>query len=167
MNLVTETRLLKPVAKATVPARTKSFNVAEFYQDRTGLCVFHTLKDRFDLGAKKTVDSTPERPYVASLLKAYACDRDIRKELPETHLSTLEDIAALIEAQPRAQPGLLLNNGKPNIFYIEGKNNEVFAMSIFGRPCYRCWHISVRQIKEDVGRRRRDSQVLYPGNAEL
>lgn len=164
--MLAETRLLKPVGKSTVPARTKPFNAAEFYQTGTGLFVYDTFAYHFDLSAKKTVDSAPERPYVASLLKANAYDTDIRKELPETYLSTLEDIAGLIEAQPGGKSGLLLNNGYANIFYVEGKNGEVFAVSVnCGSGC-RQWNVLDWELGEVgdwlVGRR-----VLCPGNAAL
>jgi hypothetical protein len=164
--LLTETRLLKPVAQATVPARTKPFNAAEFYQTGPGLYVDDTFADRLDVNARRTVDSAPERPYVASLLKANAYDMDIRKELPETHLSTLEDIAGLIEAQPNGKSGLLLNNGYANIFYVEGKNGEVFAVDVDWDSGYREWSVDGWQLGE-VGDWNADFQVLCPGNAAL
>lgn len=159
-----ETRLLKPVAKATVPARTKPINLAEFYQTRFGLYVYDTFADRFDLSAMQTVDSVPERPYVALLLKANAYDWDIRKELPEKHLSFLEDIAGLIEAQPNGKSGLLLNNGYANIFYVVGKNGEVFAVHVYWYSGNRQWDVRGWGLDEG-GEWRAGSQVLCPGNA--
>ncbi|MBI2439005.1 MAG: hypothetical protein HYV45_00135 [Candidatus Moranbacteria bacterium] len=164
--VLTETRLLKPVAQATVPARTKPFNVAEFYQTGPGLYVYDTFADRLDLHARQAVDSAPERPYVASLLKANAYDKDIRKELPETHLSTLEDIAGLIEAQPNGKSGFLLNNGYANIFYVEGKNGEVFAVDVYWGSDDREWDVGGWELDED-GHWDADFQVLCPGNAAL
>ena len=165
-QVFTETRLLKPVAQATVPARTKPFNAAEFYQTGTGLYVYDTFADRLDVNTRKTVDSAPERPYVASLLKANAYDKDIRKELPETHLSTLEDIAGLIEAQPGGKSGFLLNNGYANIFYVEVKNGEVFAVDVYWHSDDRKWDVCDWWLDEN-GRWRADLQVLCPGNATL
>lgn len=164
--VLTETRLLKPVAQATVPARTKSFNAATFYQTGTGLYVYDTFADRLDLSARPTVDSAPERPYVASLLKANAYDTDIRKELPETHLSTLEDIASLIGAQRSGQSGLLLNNGYANIFYVEGKNGEVFAVNVRWHSGNRYCYVNDLELDED-GLWLAVSQVLCPGNVAL
>jgi len=139
-NLV-ETTLLKPIVKATVPARIKLFNVAEFYQTGVGF-YYGTFADRFDLNARQTVGSTPERPYMALLLKANAYDTDILRELPETHLSTPEDIAGLIEAQPGGKSGFLLNNGRANIFYVESKYGEVFAVFVHWFSVYRRWHVA-------------------------
>ena len=164
--VLAETRLLKPVAKATVPARTKPFNAAEFYQTGLYVYVYDTFADRLDLSARQTVDSAPERPYVASLLKANAYDKDIRKELPENHLSTLEDIAGLIEAQRSGKSGFLLNNGYANIFYVEGKNGEVFAVGVGWVSVSRQWLVGGWRLGED-GEWDADSQVLCPGNAAL
>ncbi len=161
-----ETRLLKPVGKSTVPARTKPFNAAAFYQTGTGLYIHDTFADRLDIHARQTVDSTPACPYVASLLKANAYDRDIREELPENHLSTLEDIAALIEAQPGGQSGLLLNNGYANIFYVEGKNGEIFTVSVGWDFNDRQWFVDDWGLGE-LGDWLADRQVLCPGNAAL
>ena len=162
-----ETRLLKPVAQATVPARTTTpFNAAAFYQTGTGLYVYDTFADHLDLSARQTVDSAPERPYVASLLKANAYDKDIRKELPESHLSTLEDIAGLIEAERSGKSGFLLNNGYVNIFYVEDKNGEVFAVSVHWRSGFRVWHVDDWTLGER-GEWDADFRVLCPGNAAL
>lgn len=164
--VLAETTLLKPVAQATVPARTKPFNAAEFYQNGPGLYVYGTFADRLDVNARQTVDSAPERPYVASLLKANAYDKDIRKELPEDHLSTLEDIAGLIEAQPGGKSGFLLNNGYANIFYVEGKNGEVFAVVVYWFSDFREWYVLGWELDE-LGYWCAGHQVLCPGNTTL
>ena len=163
--VLAETTLLKPVAQATVPARTKPVSVAEFYQTGSGLYVYDTFAERLDVNARQVVDSAPERSYVASLLKANAYDKDIRKEL-EDHLSTLEDIAGLIEAQPGGKSGFLLNNGYANIFYVEGKNGEVFAVGVRWFSDDRRWLVCGWELGEG-GEWDADDQVLYPGNAAL
>ena len=166
MNIVVETKLLKPVAQATVPARTKPFVASEFYQTGTGLYVYDTFANRLDLSARQTVDSAPERPYVVLLLKGNAYNKNIRKELPETHLSTPEDIAGLIEAQPVGKSGFLLNNGYANIFYVEGKNGEVFAVDVYWRAGRRKWDVRDWKLDEN-GKWNAGYQVLCPGNAVL
>lgn len=161
-----ETDLLRVVGITTVSARTKPFVASEFYQTGPGLYVYDLFANRFDLSTRKTVDSAPERPYVASLLKANAYDRDIRKELPEIHLSPLEDIAGLIVAQSGGQSGFLLTNGCANIFYALGKNGEVFAVDVYWYSDNRHWRVDVWKLdghgEWDAGR-----QVLCPGNAAL
>lgn len=166
--VLTETRLLKPVGKLTVPARTKSFNAESFYRTGTGLYVYDTFADRLDLSARQTMNSDPKRrPYVASLLKANAHNKDIRSELPETHLSALEDIAGLIEAQPNGKSGLLLNNVYANIFYVEGKNGEVFVVDVDWDSDGRRWIVDDWPLDGGLGDWRAGSRVLCPGNAAL
>lgn len=167
--VLVETNLLMPVAKAIVSARTKPFDAVVFYDETsTGISVYSTFLDRLDLSARQTIDPAPERPFAASLLKANACDTDIRKELPETHLSTLEDIVGLIEAQPDGKSGLLLNNGYSNIFYVEDKNGEVFAADVRCRSGNRGWWWSIDDW--ELGGRScwdADDRVLCPGNVAL
>jgi hypothetical protein len=165
-GLIAETRLLKPVAKATVPTRTKPFDVAAFYRNCAGLWVSPSFRDRLDVEARGVVESALSRLYVALLLKANACDTDIRKELPETHLSTLEDIASLIEAQPGGKPGLLLNNGYANIFYVEGKDGEIFAVDVYWHSGGRAWFVRDWGLG-GVGYWNAAYQALCPRNAVL
>ena len=165
-RLCVETSLLRVVGIATVSARTKPFNVAAFYQTGPGLYVFYSFTNRFDLNARPTVDSAPEHSYVASLLKADAYDRDIRKELPENHLSSLEDIAGLIVAQPGGQSGFLLTNGYANIFYALGKKGEVFAVVVNWDFDDHEWNVNVWKLDE-LGYWFAGRQVLCPGNTAL
>lgn len=160
--VLAETRFLKPVGKSTVPARTKPFNAAGFYQTGASLFVSDTFADRFELSNREIVDSAPERPYVALLLKENAYDRDIRKELPDTHLATLEDIAGLIETQL----GFLLNNGYANIFYVEGKSGEVFAVVVSWHSDGRRWSVYDWQL-DSLSYWNDGIYVLCPGNAAL
>lgn len=84
----------------------------------------------FDFKDRKLIQAVPERPYVALLLKENALDVNIRKELPENHLSTLEDIASLVEAEMDADEEDGFFTSELGIFYVEGKNQEVFAVSV-------------------------------------
>ncbi|QQS21174.1 MAG: hypothetical protein IPL87_01420 [Candidatus Moraniibacteriota bacterium] len=166
--VLTENRLLKPVATAIVPARTKPFNAAAFYQTGTGLYVYKKFVDHLYVNDRRTtVGLAPERPYVALCLKERDCDKAIRANLPETHLSTLEDIAGLIEAQSGGKSGLLFNDGFVNIFYVEGRNGEVFAVCVFWDSEDDCrWFVSSRVLGED-GDWGDACQVLCPGTAVL
>lgn len=160
----TETALLRPVATQIVPARTKSFDPKRFYQNRKGLDVWDTFVDRLDLRSRKAVASTPERTYVSLELKQNVYDRDIRAELPEHHLSMLEDIAALIKAQWGGKEGILLNNGRANIFYVEGKNGEVFAVNVNWNADDREWNVNDWRLDEN-GEWNAGNQVLCPSHA--
>lgn len=114
----------------------------------------------------KTAIAANNTPYVASLLKKNACDTDIRKELPENHLSTLEDIAGFIEAQLNGKSDLLLNNGWANIFYVEGKNGEVFAVSVRWHSDFRDWNVLDWKLDE-LGEWSTGRQVLCLGTVAL
>ena len=159
-------RLLRPVAQTVVSARTNPFNAAEFYRTRTGLYVCDTFATHLNLRARKIVDSAPERPYVALLLKENAYDDDIRKELPENHLSTLEDIAGFIETQSRGKPGLLHNNFWMNIFYVEGKNSEVFVAGVRWDPICCRWLVDDWELNKN-GRWPAGRQIICPGTIVL
>jgi hypothetical protein len=163
--VLTETRLLKPVRTAAVPVKDKPFDASEFFRNRPGLYVWDSFLERFDLGVR-SVESAPERLYVASLLKEDAYDRDIRRELPENHLSTLEDVAGFIKAQPDGKEGFLLNNGYANIFYVEGKNGEVFVVSVSWSSGSREWDVLDWSLGGD-GDWSSDNYVVCPGNAAL
>lgn len=167
-----ETQFLKPVATAIVPARTKTFNAAAFYQNRRVLFTYdepaeqyqhNELTYQLDLNARQAMDSAPERPYVALLIKRHVFSNVIRKELlPETHLSPLEDIAGFIEAQPGGQSGFLLNDGSTNIFYVEGKDDIILFMFV-------CWH-SVRGrwfVRGKWFMISGDDELLWPNNRIL
>lgn len=165
-SVVGETRLLKPAAASTARARTKPFDPSEFFQNRPGLYVWDSFRERLDIENRKLVPSAPERPYVASLLKSNAYDRDIRRELPENHLSTLEDIAGFIEAQPEGKSGFLLNNGYANNFYVEGHNGEIFAVRVHWYSARLEWSVRVWRLGEGDGWSA-ERQVVCPGNVSL
>ena len=164
--IIGETRLLRPIAVVNAPARTKPFDTSEFYQNRPGLYVWDSFRERLDIENCELVPSAPERPYVASLLKKDAYDRDIRRELPESHLSTLEDIAGFIEAQPEGKQGFLLNNGYANIFYVAGKNGEIFAVDVGWGSDDRVWFVGGWRLG-GLGGWSAGYHVVCPGNASL
>lgn len=167
MNVLTETRLLKPIAKMIIPARTKPFNAAEFYQNSARVVISDDLADCLDLSARTTTDSIPERSYVALLFKDDASDLAIRAELPEAHLSTLEDIAVFIEAQPNGESGFLINDGCVTLFFVEGKNGAVCRVPVFWERMLHWWRIETWKfvLPEDEGGA--IYQVVCPGDAAI
>lgn len=160
-----ETSLLKPVATATVAARTEPFKASEFFQNRSGLSISDSFRKRFSVKTRRLVKSAPERPYVASVLKKEAYDLDIRKEFHvEEHLSTLEDIASLIQAQPDGKKGFLVTNGYENIFYVAGRNGEVFAVEVLWDSDFLRWFVCASGL-QDVGHWLSKYRLLCPGHA--
>lgn len=160
--MLTETRLLRPVAMAI--ATKDQLCVKEFFQIRKGLHVYDSFCNRFDLDAP--VQAAPGRLYVASLLKLNADDQEIQKELPEECLSTLKDIAGFIEAQWNGKSGLLLSNGYANIFYVLGKNGQIFVMNVSWISDDRGWNVGDWEFGVN-GRWFAGFQIICPGNAEL
>ncbi len=162
----TETALLRPVESTAIPARTKSFDPKRFYKNRKGLYVWSTFEECLDIRSREKVASAPERTYVSLELMQRAYDTAIRAGLPKHHLSTLEDIAALVEAQRGGKKGFLLNDGWANIFYVEGKNGEVFAVDV-------CWGAGTREWcvldwgLDVLGDWNAGRRVLCPSNAVL
>lgn len=162
---VVETTLLKPVATATTAARTEPIDLDQFFRIRPGLYLWDSFRERFDLGASS--QSRVGRPYVASLLKSSAFDRNICQELPESHLSTPEDIAGFIEAQTSGEKGFLLTNGYANVFYVLGKNGQIVAVSVRWSSDNRAWYVHDYGLGEGCEWNEEGCRVLSRGNATL
>lgn len=162
-----EKQLLKFVVQTTVLARTKSFSVAECYRV-PDLYIYDSFADLLDLNVRRQMMmvSAPARPYIAFRLKVDAYDKDVRRELPEMYLSAFEEIVALIIAQPGDKPGFLLSNGYANIFYVEGKNREVFAGFTYWLSEKHRWEIDGWRLVESA-RWGADRQILCPGTEAL
>lgn len=169
MNII-ETRLFRPIAQTIIPARTQPFNAAEFFcrpgMTKRELDVCGTFAESFNLHARPTVSSAPARSYVAMDLRENVRIEEILKELMVYPASTLEDIAALLVAQPvRHPPGFLGNIGDANIFSVEGKvvcvdrsdNDYAWVISDYVRS----WSV------DSYHRVRHGCRVLCPGNAVL
>jgi len=164
--VLVETSLYKPVGSTIVPARTEPFKASDFYWTRSGLYLGDGSNFEDSLDLDKIVDSAPERPYVALLLKMNVYNKEIRKELAENHLSAPEDIAALIKAQPAGKFGFLLSNRRLNIFFVRGKYGEIFVMRVEWSSCYHEWILGLSKLDQfgylDAGR-----QIICPGTAVL
>lgn len=78
-------------------------------------------------------------------LLANMYDRDIitkylgGEEEVRKHAFTPDQIAELIDAQPGGKSGKLLNNGYANIFYMIGKDEVLFAVSVYWASVDRQW----------------------------
>lgn len=167
----TETKLLKPVAKAIVPARTEPFDEPAFYRTDIGRDIRRMFSDYIEFGSKEMAGPAPERSYVALLIKRDTYCRCIYDELPVVCFSTIEDIVALTAMQPNGESGFLLNNGWGNIFFLEDKNvknkdGAFFYIVVYWFSGIRGWSIgdpeSVRFHGLAAG-----VQFVCPGNVTL
>lgn len=115
-----ETEVLVPVEKKIEPV-IAAIEPKEFYQDREGLFVFTSFKERVADKAEKV--SPNEFPISSFNLAQSANDEEIEKALPAEHLFSESEvcavIATLIEKQPKGEEGTLLNDGSWNLFYTK------------------------------------------------
>lgn len=139
-----------------IGARTVPFRSGSFYYSRHDLVVLEGFWDEFGIKEQEVVLATPPRRYGALPLSELAPGASVP-------LSRLEDIAALITAQPNGRLGFLYTGGVPSIFYAKGKDGEVregfvFHSREFGLPA---WYVGVRQPGDgpsDPGK----TWVVYP-----
>jgi hypothetical protein len=127
------TALLYPVATKTVPARTKSFYPKKFYRNRNEISLGYGFGVLLDLRARRVVTFAPERTYVSCKVREETCGASILADLPNGYLSTLEDIAMLIEMEQSGERGVLRSKESCNVFLVEGRNAEVFSVNVM-------WH---------------------------
>lgn len=132
--------------QCTLPAVDKPVDPKQFFKTRTGLYVWDGYyRDRI-LSVAKKVKSLPALMISHQTLIKAATDAEIRRELPEGHI--FQDTSAfcvylsvMIEQQKNSEDGILLNNGYANIFYVIGKNGEVFMVGVDWCSDYRRWDV--------------------------
>lgn len=116
----TKIALLEPVQES-IPVASTGIDPKEFYQNRKGLYVWSGFKDRIVAKAEAVKAEFRLRSFT---LKEDANDAKIESALPEKHIFSESDAAAivadLIEKQPNGEEGVLLNDGNWNLFYTPG-----------------------------------------------
>ncbi len=128
-------QLMRPVSSLVLPSRKEPFSAATFYQNRNDLLVREPAAELLGCAVREVVETTPERSYVSFRLEACAFDWEIAAELPDECLSRLEDIASLIEAQPKGAPGFLVSEPiTPNLFFVEGVNRQLLTATVSWLP---------------------------------
>lgn len=141
-SVIRETELLKPIRQLVVPARTDPLNLSEYFRTRSGsLYVWNTFRKRFNIENCELVQPCPMRYFVALLLKKdIATHRDIRKELPKDHLTSLSDIMSMIEATQKGEEIFFQADGTMHIFYVNVNNDVVCPVDVHRHPnqpaCY-------------------------------
>lgn len=65
------------------------------------------------------------------------------------HAFTPDQIAALIDLQPEGSPGKLLSNGYANLFYVVGKSEVLFVVSVYWTTGGREWSVSAWELGEN------------------
>lgn len=150
------------------PVRTLDFNSgqkfpspSDFYQSGHGILIEEGFAKDFEF-SRKPIDNPPSQVYTAYSLKSKQPFSVIRPNFirgAETY-ATLEDIEYCISAQTGGRDGLLVNNGHPSTFLVEGKNGQDFFVQVSWLvstevgPCCCISHKIVRDDEEfEIGSR--------------
>lgn len=166
--ILSETRLLKPVATALVPTLATAEELKEFCRTSLRTRVSQKLlTEYFNLELEQITTSITRCPYVACALKKTARVTEIGKELPEKYLSRFTDIIAFVFAQRNGEPGFLNNEGDLDRFLIKGKDGEVLVMEVSADINGHVWYLSSFDFESTDAWRSDKCRFLCPGVAFL
>lgn len=114
--------VLKEVEKKVAFKITEARDPKVFFQDRKGLFVWSSFTERIVEKAETVPEGKSGALQSFEILK-YSADAAIEMALPEKHLFTESQVAAivaeLISEQPDGKTGTLLADGNWNLFYTE------------------------------------------------
>jgi hypothetical protein len=79
-------------------------------------------------------------------LERNSLDSPIRTELGERERTAIAWMIQLIEAQKNGEKGVLLTNGCANIFYIVGKDGNVWAVDAYWDSCSHYWRVGAGSV---------------------
>jgi hypothetical protein len=124
--------LLQPAETATVPAGAAPALIRDYFKKNASVVlstVFAEFKNRF---FDKTENVTPETTYRKYKLLHISDDGPIIAELGGDNKveGAFAAAFALLQRQPRGEPGFLQTNGYANIFYVRDKNKALCAVRI-------------------------------------
>ncbi|MFZ2303184.1 MAG: hypothetical protein WAV98_00135 [Minisyncoccia bacterium] len=124
----------------------KLFNPHTYFKTREGLYVWNTFEQRILSEQKVSMPHRGLEGVTSHTLARNMTDTEIIDELlggteeVRKHASTLDQIATMIDLQPKGIDGELLNNGYANIFYVL-VNGVLFAVSVGWRLGRRRWRV--------------------------
>lgn len=145
-----------PKKTTIVSARTRPFRSGNFFRDRNDLVIMDGFHDEFGIEEQEIVQATAPRRYGALPLSRL----EPGIEIP---LSRLEDIAALITAQPNGQLGLLYTGGVMSIFHTKRKDGKVCEGFIYHSRelSFSAWYIGSRPPGQGEWDRQK-TWVIFP-----
>lgn len=115
-----ENKVLKTIIEKQSLEVIEPINPKEFFQDRKGLFVWSSFKEKV-VSKAEPVEKDLKLDFSSFKLLENSDDEEIEKSLPEQHLFTETElsalIATLIKAQSKGEEGVLLNDGHWNLFY--------------------------------------------------
>jgi len=137
-------------SKITLPAIDNPVDPKRFFKTGQGLYMWNDFTDRI-LSVTKEVKSLPAMEISSFSLLKSATYAEIRNELPEGHVwqdtsAFCGHFAGLLEKQKNGEEGILLNNSYANIFYVVGKNSEVFTVRVGWYSGAREWRVDAYTV---------------------
>jgi len=143
--------LKKALASLLCPPMMKEeFDPNEFFQNREGLW-------RSDAFAERVLSVATERIQLPDHIPSFTLpksmgDSEIRRELGDNHVFGASEccmvIASMISRQPNGEDGDLINDGKANILYVRGKDDEVFTVDVRWYADARKWRVRACQFDD-------------------
>lgn len=123
-----------------------SFNPHEFFRTREGLWVSGQFIDRvFSQVSSAPMGINKKTPLQSHTLIEITTDAKIRQALPEDHVFEVAElcviISSLIGAQLNGTEGRLLVNGFANLFYVKGKNSQVYVVFVIWDAVNLEWNV--------------------------
>ena len=129
----------------------RDFDPHQFFVTRPALWVSSDFCDMILSVAKKTAKvSLSVTGYFD--LPTPMNDAEIQKQLRERHIYNdaskfCSILAGMIVRQPSGEDGDLITNGKANLFYVRGKDNEVFVAVVYWDFDIRAWRVRADRLR--------------------
>ncbi|OGZ52786.1 MAG: hypothetical protein A3B25_02935 [Candidatus Ryanbacteria bacterium RIFCSPLOWO2_01_FULL_48_26] len=125
-------QILRPVAQP--PATNRSFRADDtFFNKKSGVKMGEHSSNFKNWYASKTEENAPEGMLVPLTPTQNVSDKEIIADIggEEKAEVTLTEIWRLIERQANGEEGILLNNGRANIFYVRDVNLVLRAVDVY------------------------------------
>ncbi|MDQ1282059.1 MAG: hypothetical protein QG630_410 [Patescibacteria group bacterium] len=143
------------VKKKMENTKSNLFIFSNFFFTKPGLYCWDTLSDRIgsvytepkeyeSINDLKPAFDLDQNMYDSEIMKKLGGEEKVR----ETAV-TIDQIEQLIKNQWDGKAGIMLNNSFANIFYVIGKNNQLFAVRVVWRSDDRRWRVGVCALDED------------------
>lgn len=145
-----------------VVSENKLFDFNTFFTSRPGLYIWNDLRNRIGPKYPNPIPYTSIENLSAFTIIVDSIEQEgMRnsevfeklggKDTVRKHAVTMDQIAQLITNQWSGKSGVMLNNGHTNIFYVVGKNDELFAVSVSWHSSDRNeWFVGTCQLVEDI-----------------
>jgi hypothetical protein len=144
--------LLELVGTVTVPA-SKKFVVIDHFRVSVGASANAEVKiswlggDFRFLFLNKTEEPSGETKLLYQRLCKESLDQPILDELGDLAQVSLSAVWELLKLQSHGQGGVLLTNGRANIFYVRDINGTLRSVSVWWSTDYGYWNVGAFSVK--------------------